>query len=69
MREDKLVAKNERIAALVAEIEVAKQRAMQESDADRPLTLATCRLLPIDIIDIYIYIYIEREREDTSAFQ
>ena len=52
MRKDKLVAKNARIAALVAEIEVAKQRAMQESDADRPLTLATCRLLPIDIIDI-----------------
>ena len=53
LREDKLAAKNERIAGLVAEIEMAKQSGSQESEADNAVTLSTCRLLPNDIMDIY----------------
>ena len=44
LRQGRLELKNQRIEALVAEIEMAKQRAVHESDAHGPLTLATCGL-------------------------
>ena len=40
MREDKPAAKNERIAGLVAEIEMAKQRGRQEGEADKAVTFS-----------------------------
>ena len=52
MRDDKLAAKNEKIALLAHQIVQLKQQLLQEDDADKPMLLSRCRFNDNDVYDL-----------------